>query len=474
MTFDKLEHTAKADRLPTRHGTSETAVASMQTSRKLIAAAVSALAFGLLVFSTASHSQTTTIDTESSVVAAASQTRRAGAEDRSIRPFKAHVPQAQIDELRRRIAATRFPERETVNDFSQGVQLERLKPLVEYWGKSYDWRKAEAKLNALPQFVSKIDGLDMHFIHVRSRHPNALPMLMPHGWPGSVFELLKVVDPLVNPTAHGGRAEDAFHLVLPSLPGYGFSGKPTDTAWNPDQMGRAFHELMQRLGYSDYVAQGGDWGAIIAEVMAVQAPKGLLGIHVNMPGTVPPSVLDLVRLRQPAPATFSEEEKTAFAGLEYFYRKGFGYAEMMNTRPQTLGYSLADSPVGMLAFYYDKFTEWTHSNRQPEKVLTRDDILDQVTLYWLTNTGTSSSRSYWDAAQGGGGPFNAVDITQVPVAVTVFPGEIYRAPRSWGEQAFKKLIYWNEVDKGGHFAANEQPQLFAEEMRKAFKPLRSQ
>ena len=298
-------------------------------------------------------------------------------------------------------------------------------------------------------------------------------MLMPHGWPGSVFELLKVVDPLVNPTAHGGRAEDAFHLVLPSLPGYGFSGKPTATGWGPDQMGRAFHELMQRLGYNEYVAQGGDWGAIIAEVMAVQAPKGLLAIHINMPGTVPPSVLNLIRLRQPAPANFSEEEKTAFAGLEYFYRKGFGYAEMMNTRPQTLGYSLADSPVGMLAFYYDKFTEWTHSNRQPEKVLTRDDILDNVTLYWLTNTGTSSSRSYWDAAQGGGGPFNAFNITEVPVAVTIFPGEIYRAPRSWGEQAFKKLIYWNEVDKGGHFAANEQPQLFAEEMREAFKSLRA-
>ena len=240
-------------------------------------------------------------------------------------------------------------------------------------------------------------------------------MLMPHGWPGSVFELLKVVDPLTNPTAHGGRAEDAFHLVLPSLPGYGFSGKPQKGAtWGPDQMGRAFHELMQRLGYKEYVAQGGDWGAIIAEVMAVQAPKGLLAIHVNMPGTVPPSVLDLIRLRQPAPATFSEKEKTAFAGLEYFYRNGFGYAEMMNTRPQTLGYSLADSPVGMLAFYYDKFAEWTHSNRQPEKVLSRDDILDQVTLYWLTNTGTSSSRSYWDAAQGGGGPFNAVNITEVP------------------------------------------------------------
>ena len=393
MTREQEQHKANGERL-----------FGAQSSRAVRASTAATLAVGLLVFSSLNHGQTTGRSETGTVVAAqASSARTAAAADRSIRPFKARIPQAQIDELRRRIAATRFPERETVADFSQGVQLEKLRPLVEYWGKSYDWRKAEAKLNALPQFITTIDGLDIHFIHVRSRHPNALPMLIPHGWPGSVFELLKVVDPLVNPTAHGGRAEDAFHIVLPSLPGYGFSGKPTAAGWGPDRMGRVFHELMQRLGYNEYVAQGGDWGAIIAEVMAVQAPKGLLAIHINMPGTVPPSVLNLIRLRQPAPANFSEEEKTAFAGLEYFYRKGFGYAEMMNTRPQTLGYSLADSPVGMLAFYYDKFTEWTHSNREPEKVLTRDDMLDNVTLYWLTNTGTSSSRSYWDAAQGGGG-----------------------------------------------------------------------
>jgi pimeloyl-ACP methyl ester carboxylesterase len=395
------------------------------------------------------------------------------ADDKSIKSFQAHIPQAQIDDLRRRIAATRFPERETVDDFSQGVQLAKLKPLVDYWGTKYNWRKAEAKLNALPQFVTNIDGLNIHFIHIRSRHPNAMPMLMTHGWPGSVFELLKVIDPLVNPTAHGGRAEDAFDLVLPSYPGYGFSGKPQQpVVWGPDHVARAFHELMLRVGYKRYVSQGGDWGAIIAELQAVQAPEGLLGIHINMPGTVPPNVLRLIRNREPAPASFSAAEKTAFTGLEYFYRKGFGYAEMMNTRPQTLGYSLADSPVGMLAFYYDKFTEWTDTDRQPEKVLTQDDILDDVTLYWLTNTGTSSSRSYWDAAQGGGGPFNAFDITKVPVAVTIFPGEIYRAPRAWGEKSFKKLIYWNEVDKGGHFAAFEQPELFASELRAAFKSLR--
>lgn len=435
----------------------------------LLGGTAAALALGLLLFSSSSHSQPMA---ETLTVAQTSPERRAG-QDRSIRPFRAQIPQSQIDELRRRIKATRFPERETVDDFSQGVQLAKLKPLVEYWGTKYDWRKAEAKLNALPQFVTNIDGLDLHFIHVRSPHPNALPMLMTHGWPGSVFELLKVVDPLVNPTAHGGRAEDAFHLVLPSYPGYGFSAKPQKgVEWGPDHVARAFHELMLRVGYNEYVSQGGDWGAIIAEVQAVQAPKGLLGIHTNMPGTVPPSVLNLIRLRQPAPASFTEAERTAFAGLEYFYYKGFGYAEMMNTRPQTLGYSLADSPAGMLAFYYDKFTEWTYTDRQPEKALSRDDMLDNVTLYWLTNTGTSSSRSYWDAAQGGDGPFNAFDITKVPVAVTIFPGEIYRAPRSWGEQAFKQLIYWNEVDKGGHFAANEVPQLFAEEMRAAFRSLR--
>jgi len=397
---------------------------------------------------------------------------RAAAEDTTIRPFRINTPEEALVDLRRRIAATRWPDRETVNDQSQGVQLAKLQPLVHYWGTDYDWRKAEAKLNALPQFVTNIDGLDIQFIHVRSRHPNAMPLIMTHGWPGSPLELLKVIGPLTDPTAYGGRAEDAFHLVLPTYPGYGFSGKPRGTGWGPDHVARAWHELMRGLGYKQYVSQGGDWGAIISEVMAVQAPPGLLGIHINMPGTVRPSVLRLIRNRDPVPSSFSDEEKAAFARLEYFYRKGFGYAEMMNTRPQTLGYSLADSPVGMLAFFYDKFAEWTYSGGEPERALTRDEMLDDVTLYWLTNTGTSSSRSYWDAAQGGGGPFNAVDIPTVPVAVTIFPGEIYRAPRSWAEQALHKLIYWNEVDKGGHFAAWEQPQLFAEEIRAAFRPLR--
>ena len=397
----------------------------------------------------------------------------ARAEDTAVRPFRANIPEAELADLRRRLAATRWPDKETVADHSQGVQLARLQDLVRYWGTDYKWRQAEAKLNLLPQFMTRIDGVDIHFIHVRSRHANALPLIMTHGWPGSVFELLKVIGPLTDPTEYGGRAEDAFDLVLPSIPGYGFSERPKVAGWDrPDRVGRAWDVLMKRLGYPRYVSQGGDWGAIISEVMAVQAPDGLLGIHVNMPGTVPPDVLRLLRNRDPAPANFSDAEKRAYAGLQYFYGKGFGYAEMMNTRPQTIGYSLADSPVGMLAFFYDKFAEWTHSGGDPEKVLTRDEMLDDVTLYWLTNTGASSSRSYWDAAQGGGGPFNAIDIPKVPVAVTIFPGEIYRAPRSWAEQNFHRLIYWNEVDKGGHFAAWEQPQLFSEELRAAFRSLR--
>jgi pimeloyl-ACP methyl ester carboxylesterase len=392
--------------------------------------------------------------------------------DAAIRPFRIAVPEADLADLRRRVLATRWPDQETVPDQSQGVQLARLRPLVQRWGTEYDWRKAEARLNAIPQFVTEIDGLDIQFAHIRSRHANALPLIMTHGWPGSILELLKTVGPLTDPTAHGGRAEDAFHLVLPTYPGYGFSGKPRGTDWAPPHVARAWHELMGRLGYTRYVSQGGDWGAIISEVMAVQAPAGLLGIHINMPGTVPPEVVQMVRTRQPVPAGFSEVEKAAYASLDVFYNHGFGYAEMMNTRPQTLGYALADSPVGMAAFFYEKFATWTHSGGEPERVLTADEMLDDITLYWLTNTGTSSSRSYWDAAQLGGGPFTAFDIPAVPVAVTVFPGEIYRAPRSWAERSFRKLTYWNEVDRGGHFAAWEQPELFSVELRAAFRSLR--
>jgi len=388
--------------------------------------------------------------------------------NQNIRPFNVNVPEKALVDLRQRIAATRWPDREAVTDRSQGAQLAKVQALVRYWGTDYDWRKAEAKLNALPQFVTKIDGLDIHFIHVRSRHPNALPLIMTHGWPGSIFELLKVVGPLTDPTAHGGRAEDAFDLVLPSMPGYGFSGKPQSTGWNPDRIARAWDELMGRLGYKRYVAQGGDWGSVIADKMARQAPPGLLGIHVNMPATVPPEIANVLASGGPAPAGLSPEEKVAFDGMDALYKKGSGYALMMVTRPQTLGYSLADSPVGLASWFYDKFADWTHSGGEPEKALTRDEMLDDITLYWLTNTGTSSAQLYWENSANN---FNAVDIS-IPAAVTVFPGEIYRAPKSWAQRAYHKLIYFHEVDKGGHFAAWEQPELLSAEIRAAFKSLR--
>jgi len=389
-------------------------------------------------------------------------------EDDSIRPFRVNVPQEVLVDLRRRIAATRWPDQETVSDRSQGVQLATMKELIRYWATNYDWRKAEARLNALPQFVTTIDGVDIHFIHVRSRHPNALPLIMTHGWPGSVFELLKTVGPLTDPTAYGGKAEDAFDLVLPSMPGYGFSGRPKVTGWNPERIARAWAELMKRLGYTRYVAQGGDWGSVIADKMAKQAPQGLLGIHINMPATVPPEVAKILASGGPSPAELSPEEKIAFDGMDALYKKGSGYALMMVTRPQTLGYSLSDSPVGLAAWFYDKFADWTDTGGNPEKALTRDEMLDDITLYWFTNTGTSGARLYWE---NNANNFNAVDIS-IPAAITVFPGEIYRAPRSWAERAYRKLIYYNLVDKGGHFAAWEEPQLFSEELRKAFRSLR--
>jgi len=408
---------------------------------------------------------------QGTVAAQSSQPQAASTADAAtaaIRPFQVNVPEKELVDLRQRIAATRWPDREPVTDRSQGAQLAKIQALVRYWGTGYDWRKAEARLNALPQFVTKIDGLDIHFIHVRSRHPNALPVIMTHGWPGSVFELVKVIGPLTDPTAHGGRAEDAFDLVVPSMPGYGFSGKPQSTGWNPDHIARAWDELMRRLGYKRYVSQGGDWGAVISDVMARQAPPGLLGIHINMPATVPPEIAKVLASGGPAPAGLSPEEKIAFDGMDALYKKGSGYALMMVTRPQTLGYSLADSPVGLAAWFYDKFADWTHSGGEPEKVLTRDEMLDDITLYWLTNTGTSSAQLYWE---NNANNFNAVDIN-IPAAITVFPGEIYRAPRSWAERAYHKLIYFHTVDNGGHFAAWEQPELFATEIRAAFKSLR--
>jgi pimeloyl-ACP methyl ester carboxylesterase len=390
------------------------------------------------------------------------------AESNAIRPFRINVPEAALVDLRHRVAATRWPDRETVTDRSQGVQLAKIQELVRYWGTDYDWRMAEAKLNAWPQFVTTIDGVDIQFMHVRSRHPHALPLIITHGWPGSIFELLKVIGPLTDPTACGGRAEDAFDLVLPSMPGYGFSGRPQGTGWNPDHIARAWAELMGRLGYTRYVSQGGDWGAVVSDVMARQAPAGLLGIHVNMPAIVPPEIAKALSSGEPAPAGLSPEERAAYEQIDALYKKGSGYALMMVTRPQTLGYSLADSPVGLAAWFYDKFADWTYTGGQPERELTRDEMLDDITLYWLTNTGTSSARLYWE---NNANNFNAVDIN-IPAAITVFPGEIYRAPRSWAERSYHKLIYYHRVDRGGHFAAWEQPELFAEEIRAAFRSLR--
>ncbi|WP_443947070.1 epoxide hydrolase family protein [Pedobacter sp. AW1-32] len=388
--------------------------------------------------------------------------------DKSIRTFHVRIPQEAIDNMRQRIAATRFPDKETVADQSQGVKLEKFRELMDYWRTGYDWRKAEAKLNAYPQFITNIDGVDIHFIHIRSKHPNAMPMIMTHGWPGSVFELLKIIGPLTDPTAYGGKAEDAFDLVIPSIPGFGFSGKPTVKGWGSDHIGLAWTELMDRLGYKKYVSQGGDCGSVISHRMARQHVKGLIGIHVNMPATVPAEIAKALTNGEKAPAGLSVKEKLAYETLDAFYKNSTGYSGMMVTRPQTLGYSLSDTPVGQAAWIYDEFIGWTFSGGNPEKSLTRDEMLDNISLYWLTNTSTSSARIYWEDHSNN---FNAIDLS-TPGAVTVFPGEIYRAPKSWAQRNYHNLIYFNEVDKGGHFAAWEEPQLLAEELRKAFKSLR--
>jgi pimeloyl-ACP methyl ester carboxylesterase len=432
---------------------------------------ITALGAGVIFALTSSSIRTETAAATTTVPAA--NAAAAADPNQSIRPFTIKVSDDALADLRRRVKATRWPDRETVTDQSQGVQLAKLQALVRYWGTDYDWRKVERTLNALPQFTTAIDGLDIHFIHVKSRHPNALPLLITHGWPGSVLELVKAIKPLTDPTAFGGRAEDAFDVVIPSMPGYGFSAKPTAPGWGPDRMGRAFDVLMKRLGYTRYVSQGGDWGSVVADAMGRQAPAGLLGIHVNMPPTVPADVAKALNDGDPAPAGLSEKEKAAFDSLATFYRKNTGYAAMMVTRPQTVGYALTDSPAGLAAWMYDKFAQWTYSGGEPEKSLTKDEMLDDITLYWLTNTAISSAQLYWENNNNN---FNAVDQktaeVSVPVAVTVFPGEIYRAPKTWTERAYRNLIYFNEVEKGGHFAAWEEPELFAAEMRAAFKSLR--
>jgi pimeloyl-ACP methyl ester carboxylesterase len=396
---------------------------------------------------------------------------------RAIRPFHVDIPDEALTDMRQRIAATKWPERETVPDSSQGVQLETVRELARYWATDYDWRRCEAELNALPQFVTEIDGLDIHFIHVRSQHDDALPLVVNHGWPGSVVEQLKIIDPLVNPTAHGASASDAFHVVVPSMPGYGFSGKPTSTGWGPERMGRAWAELMERLGYTRYVAQGGDWGAFVVDQMGLQAPAGLLGVHTNMPATVPADVDRALLAGDPPPDGLSAEERRAYEQLVRTFQQ-VEYARYMAARPQTL-YGIADSPVGLAAWLLDH----NDADGQPAAAvasaltrtasdtgeLTRDEILDNITLYWLTNTGVSASRLYWEYR---GGFFDAKGVS-IPVAVSVFPGEQYQAPRSWTERAYPRLIHYNRLDRGGHFAAWEQPQLFCDEVRAGFRSLRT-
>jgi pimeloyl-ACP methyl ester carboxylesterase len=392
----------------------------------------------------------------------------------AIRPFRIEIPEADLVDLRRRVLATRWPDRETVMDQSQGVQLAKLQELARYWGTDYDWRKIEAKLNALPQFTTTIDGVEIHFIHVRSRQSNALPVIITHGWPGSVIEQLKIIGPLTDPIAHGGSAQDAFDVVIPSLPGFGFSGKPASTGWDPDHIARAWAELMKRLGYNSYVAQGGDWGSPICSAMARQGAAGLLGIHINLPATVPPEVAAALG-GGPVPAGLSVKERAVLEELMMNAKKGnAAYFTMMTARPQTVGYGPTDSPAGLAAWMlvHPGFAQWTtDAGNSP----TKDDVLDNITLYWLTNTAASAARLYWENGARGSVIVAAAQKTAeiaLPVAITVFPEDVYRAPETWARRAYRNLIYFNEVDKGGHFAAWEQPELFSAELRAAFRPLR--
>ncbi len=392
----------------------------------------------------------------------------------AIRPFRVDVPEADLTELKNRINATRWPERETVADASQGVQLATTQALARYWATEYDWRKIEARMNAVPNFITEIDGLDIHFIHVRSKHQNALPLIVTHGWPGSIIEQMKIIGPLTDPTAFGGRAEDAFDVVIPSMPGYGYSGRPATTGWDVPHIARAWDVLMKRLGYTKYVAQGGDWGAMVVDLMGVQAPEGLLGIHTNMAGVIPAEIDAAAFAGAPAPAGLSADEQLAYERLQFVYQKGIAYGFQMGLRPQTL-YGIADSPVGLAAYFLD------HDARSYELIarvfdgktegLTRDDILDNITIAWLTNTAISGGRLYWETF-GKLGYFNVKGVS-IPVAVSVFPDELYPAPRSWAEKAYPKLIHFNTVEKGGHFAAWEQPQLFVDEVRAGLRSLRS-
>jgi len=389
----------------------------------------------------------------------------------AIRPFRVNIPETALIDLHRRLAQTRLPEKETVTDHSQGVPLKTVEQVLHHWQNNYDWRKVEARLNSYPQFITEIDGLDIHFVHVRSRHENALPLIVTHGWPGSVVEQLKIIGPLTDPTKHGGSASDAFHLVIPSMPGYGFSGKPATTGWGPERIAQAWTTLMKRLGYKHFVAQGGDWGAVVTEVLGVQAPPELLGIHTNMPGAIPAEVNTAAQSGAPAPSSLSRDEKRAYERLAFVYAKGIGYAYQMGLRPQTLS-ALADSPIGLATYLLD------HDARSLELIarsfdgqtegLTPDDVLDNVTLFWLTNTGVSAARLYWENKLA----FFSQKGVKVPTAVSVFPDELYETPRNWAEQAYPNLIHYNKVEKGGHFAAWEQPELLTAELRAGFRSLR--
>ena len=423
------------------------------------AAATAASTLGLLGLSERSQAMTHAV-------------QQTGADGVAIRPFSYHASDADLADLHRRIKATKFPDKETVTDATQGVQLATAKAIAAYWASEYDWRKVEARLNAVPQFVTEIDGLDIHFMHIRSKHENALPLIVTHGWPGSVIEQMKIIEPLTDPTAHGGSAADAFHLVIPSMPGYGFSGKPTTPGWDAPHIARAWGVLMKRLGYTRYVAQGGDWGAVVTEQMALQAGPELLGIHTNMPGAIPNDIHAAAFGGAPAPVSLSPDEKACYDELLFVFSKGIGYAFQMGLRPQTL-YGIADSPVGLATYLLD------HDARSYKLIsgafagkpsgISRDDFLDNITLTWLTDTGVSSGRLYWENKLGF---FNAKGV-KIPVAVTVFPDELYPTPRSWAEQAYPKLVHYNRVDRGGHFAAWEQPKIFSEELRAGFKSMRA-
>ena len=449
------------------------AISSSPIRRSFLAASVAAGALGLLLLAASSYAQTVPADAQAAVISPRPAKLGVVADDKSIRPFRINFPEVALVDLRQRLAATRWPDKETVNDEFQGIRLAEMQALVHYWGNGYNWRNAEAKLNALPEFVTTIDGVDIQFIHVRSREANALPLILTHGWPGSPLEFLKVIGPLTNPVAYGGREQDAFDVVIPAITGYGFSGKPTDLGWNPDRVARAWDVLMKRLGYTRCASQGGDHGSVISDALARQAPPGRLGIHLTMPATIPANLVEGINNGDPAPTGLTAPELRAYDTLSTFFGRNAAYGAVMVTRPQTIGCALVDSPSGLAAWTYEKFAEWTDNDGHPERVIGRDEILDDITLYWLTNSGASSSRFYWENNNNN---FSAAaqktDQIKVPVDITVFPREIYRAPESWSRQAYPSLYYFHDVAKGGHFAAWEQPEIFSTEMRAAFRSLR--